>query len=66
MLHEVRAIIKTEFHVYIDDEKDEKDNAQIVKEGKAAILNGDGELVDDWEIEEQDIEAIWLDHSICD
>ena len=70
MLHEVRAIIKAEFHVYVDDENDEKDNAQIVKEGKDMILGrsleGMAELVDDFEIEEQDIVSIWLDHSIPD
>lgn len=66
MIHAVHAIVKVEFHVYVEDKNDEKDAAQIVKEGKAAILNGDGEMVDDWEIEEQDIEGIWLDHSFCE
>lgn len=70
MLHVVHAIIKAEFVTYVDDEKCKKDNAQIVREAKDMILGrnleGMAEIMDDFEIEEQDIEAIWLNHSIPD
>ena len=66
MIHEVRAVVKVELHVYVEDEKCEKDNSQIVREGRQAILDGNAEMVEDFEIEEHDIEGIWLDHSIDD
>ena len=66
MFHEVRAVVKVELHVYVDDEKCEKDDAQIVREGKQAILDGEGDMVEDFEVEEQDILGIWFDHSVPD
>jgi len=66
MVHNVRAIVKVELQVYVDDEKCDKSNAQIVQEGKQKLLNGEGEIVDDFEVEEHDIVNIWLDHSIPD
>lgn len=66
MTHEVRAVVKVELHVYVDDEKCEKTNAQIVLEGRKKLLNGEGEMVDDFDIQEQDILGCWFDHSVPD
>lgn len=66
MIHNVRAIVNVELQVYVDDEKCDKSNAQIIQEGKRKLLNGEGEIVDDFEVKEHDITGIWLDHSVYD